>query len=109
MRPAGMTRIERESRSRLKPLISHAEFLRATPTLRRQVCGKPNCKCQRGEKHAALVLTRSTDGKAEQRYIPKDQEATVRLWVERYRQILDLLENISSSYWDRLKIKKKKR
>jgi hypothetical protein len=106
MRPAGMTRTERESRSKLKPLISWQEFLRATPTLRKQVCGKPGCKCQRGEKHTALVLTRSTNGKIEQLYVPKDQETIVQLWIQRYRDIQDLLEKISRVYWDRLKKKK---
>lgn len=109
MRPAGMTSVERESRSRLKPIISWQEFLRATPTLRFLTCGKPNCKCRRGQKHPAFVLTRVTDGKAEQLHIPKDQEAMVREWIERYREIQALLEKISSSYWDRLKRKKKKR
>jgi hypothetical protein len=107
MRPAGMTRTERESRSKLKPMISWQEFLRATPNLRHQVCGTPGCKCQRGEKHAALVLTRSINGKIEQLYIPKDQEAEVRLWIQRYRNIQDLLEKISGVYWDRLKKKKR--
>ncbi len=107
MRPAGMTRSERESRSKLKPLISWREFLRATPMLRQQVCGKPGCKCQRGEKHTALVLTRSTKGTVEQLYIPKDKEADVQLWIQRYREIQELLEKISSVYWDRLKRKKK--
>jgi hypothetical protein len=107
MRPAGMTRTERESRSKLKPMISWQEFLRATPNLRQQVCGSPGCKCQRGEKHAALVLTRSVNGKVEQLYIPKDQEADVRLWIQRYRDIRDLLEKISGVYWDRLKKKKR--
>ncbi|MBM3311227.1 MAG: hypothetical protein FJY80_06945 [Candidatus Aminicenantes bacterium] len=109
MRPAGMTSLERLSRSKLKPLISWQEFLRATPTLRKQVCGKPGCHCESGQKHLTLVLTRSTDGKVEQLYVPKDQEETVRLWVRRYREILDLLEIISSSYWDRLKKAKKER
>lgn len=107
MRPAGMTKTERESRSKLKPLISRAEFLRATPTLRQQVCGKPNCKCQRGEKHSALVLTRSTNGRIEQLYVPKDKEEAVQLWTRGYRDIQDLLEKISSVYWDRLKKKKR--
>jgi hypothetical protein len=107
MRPAGMTRTERESRSKLKPMISWQEFLRATPNLRQQVCGSPGCKCQRGEKHPALVLTRSVNGKVEQLYIPKDQEADVRLWIQRYRDIRDLLEKISGVYWDRLKKKKR--
>jgi len=107
MRPAGMTKTERESRSKLKPLISRAEFLRATPTLRQQVCGKPNCKCQRGEKHSALVLTRSTNGRVEQLYVPKDKEEAVQLWTQGYRDIQELLEKISSAYWDRLKKKKR--
>ena len=109
MHPAGMTKTERESRSKLKPLISGREFLRATPTLRKQVCGKSGCRCLRGEKHPALVLTRSTRGKVEQLYIPKEKEEVARLWIQRYREIQELLEKISSSYWDRLKRKKKKR
>lgn len=109
MHPAGMTKTERESRSKLKPLISWKEFLRATPTVRSLTCGKPNCKCQQGHKHSAFVLTRITDGKAEQLHIPKDQEELAREWVDRYHEIVGLLENISSSCWDRLKRKKKKR
>ncbi len=107
MRPAGMARIERESRSRLKPLISREEFLHATPTLRQVSCGKPNCKCQWGEKHTALVLTRSINGKTEQLHIPRDKEATVRMLVDRYHEIIDLLDTIASSSWDRLKKKKR--
>jgi hypothetical protein len=106
---AGMTRVEWESRSKLKPLISWKEFLRATPTLRHLTCGKPNCKCQRGEKHTALVLTRIVNGKAEQLHIPKDSEKVAREWIERYREILSLLEKISSCSWDRLKKKNKTR
>ena len=109
MHLAGMTRLERESRSKLKPIISWKDFLRATPTLRHLTCGKPNCRCRRGQKHTALVLTRITEGRSEQLHIPKDQEEVVREWIERYREILALLEKISSSSWDRLKRKKKKR
>ena len=107
MQPAGMTKTERESRSRLKPIISAQEFLRATPSQRRISCGKPNCKCQRGHKHTAFVLTRTTRGRAEQLHIPKDKEETVQLWIRCYRDVQNLLEKISSSYWDRLKKKKR--
>lgn len=109
MRPAGMTRVERESRSRLKPLISNEEFLHATPNLRRVSCGRPNCKCRRGEKHSALVLTRRAGGRTEQLYVPKDLEPAAHLLVDRYREIQDHLERISCAAWDRLKKRKKKR
>jgi len=106
MHRSGMTRVERESRSKLKPIIAWKEFLRATPSLRQVRCGKPNCRCERGQKHTALVLTRSTNGKVEQLHISKDKETMAREWIERYREIRVLLEKISSSYWDRLKKKR---
>ncbi|MBM3311232.1 MAG: hypothetical protein FJY80_06975 [Candidatus Aminicenantes bacterium] len=107
MQPAGMTRLERESRSRLKPIVSREEFLHATPTLRQVSCGRPNCKCQRGEKHSALVLTRRSHGKLEQLHVPKDLEPLARALVDRYHEIQDLLDQIAAASWDRLKKKKR--
>ena len=106
MNRSQMTKKERENRSRLKPYISHQEFLRGTLSVRKRVCGKPNCKCRRGEKHVSLFLTKSKDGKVEQLYIPKDKEELVRRWVKNYRDVQELLEKISSIYWDRLKREK---
>jgi hypothetical protein len=109
MQPAGMTRAERESRSRLKPIITREEFIHATPSLRRISCGKPNFKCRRGEKHSALVLTRSAHGTTEQLHIPKDQESEARRLVDRYHEVQDLVDRIAAAAWDRLKKKKKRR
>lgn len=100
-----MTKEERENRSQLKPYISHRGFVRGTLSVRGRVCGKPNCRCTRGDKHVSLFLTRSKDGKLEQLYIPKQKEGLVRRWVEDYRLVQGLLERISSVYWDRLKRK----
>jgi hypothetical protein len=97
---------ERSSRSQLKPYIIHKEFVRATISIRARVCGKPNCKCRKGEKHVSLFLTRSKAGKIEQLYIPRDKEELVRRWVRNYREMQELLEKISSIYWDRLKKRK---
>lgn len=98
-----MTKEERENRSRLKPYVSYREFVRGTLSVRERVCGKPNCKCRRGAKHVSLFLTRSKGGKIEQLYIPKQKEELVRRWVQNYRDLQQLLEKISSLYWDRLK------
>ncbi|MGB7296516.1 MAG: DUF6788 family protein [Candidatus Aminicenantales bacterium] len=105
MLPAQMTRKERESRSRLKPYISWKEWIRGTLTVRERVCGKPRCRCLRGQKHRALFLTRSQGGKLEQLYIPAEKEEMVREWVKNYRTVKELLEEISSSYWERLRKK----
>jgi len=105
MRPAQMTRKERESRSQLKSYISWKELIRGTLTVRERVCGKPRCRCLRGQKHIALYLTRGKGGKMEQLYIPAEKEEMVREWVKNYRTVKGLLEEISSSYWERLRKK----
>jgi hypothetical protein len=41
----------------------------------------------------------------EQLFIPKDKESLVSQWVKNYRNAQDLMEKISSLYWDKLKRK----
>jgi len=41
----------------------------------------------------------------EQLYIPAEKEEMVREWVKNYRTVKGLLEEISSSYWERLRKK----
>ncbi len=102
-----MSKEERETRSKLKPYISYRELLKGTLTVRKQKCGKPNCKCARTNyRHICLYLTRRREGKIEQLFIPKEKEALVREWVSNYRHVQELLEKISSIYWDRVKRKK---
>lgn len=103
MRRRQMTEQERRSRSRLKLFISYSGFLRGTLTMREHTCGKPNCKCTRGQKHRSLYLTRSKNGKVEQLYVPKEKETAVKQLVKQYRIVQDLLEKISLVYWNRVK------
>lgn len=42
----------------------------------------------------------------DQLFIPKEKEELVRRWVNNYRDVQELLDKISSLYWDRLKRKK---
>jgi hypothetical protein len=53
--------------------------------LRRQ-CGKPNCRCARGELHASWVLTRSQAGQRRLFVVPKDQRGTLRGLTREYRR-----------------------
>ena len=102
-----MTKRERESRSKLKPYISYRELLKGSLTVRKQKCGKPNCKCAKTSyRHVCLYISRRKDGKIEQLFIPKEKEQLVRQWVNNYNDVQELLEKISSIYWDRLKRKK---
>lgn len=53
--------------------------------LLRRRCGKPTCRCQRGELHATWVVTRSEGGRGRLYSVPAPERATVRRLTERYR------------------------
>lgn len=94
---------ERESRSRLAQLIHDSGLIRGSLAVRERTCGKPNCRCATGEKHASLYLVVREDGKYRQVFVPKDLEEVVRLWVENHQKARELLEEISRMHYERVR------
>jgi hypothetical protein len=100
----GMSAPERQARSRLVQLLSQPRgILRGSLLVRRRVCGKPGCKCARGQKHESLYLVITDKGRTRQLYVPKDFEPLVRRWVQDYHQARELMEEISRIYWDKVR------
>jgi hypothetical protein len=99
---AKMSGTERDFRSRLVQLMSSTGLLRGTLTVREKVCGKPTCKCVRGEKHVGLYLVSSKDGKVRQLFVPRSHEDKVRKWLEQYKRAEDLLEDLSDLHWAKI-------
>ena len=97
-----MTPPERRSRSELARLVAQRGLLRGTLQERRRSCGKPNCKCSRGQPHVSLYLVYSQDGRLRQRYVPKTWEPTVRQWVADYQRARELMEEISRRYHEKV-------
>ena len=97
-----MSSAERDLRSRLAQCISGNGLMRGTLSVREKVCGKSTCKCARGERHVALYLMASKDGKQRQLFVPRSHEAKVRKWLEQYRQAERLLEEISDLHWKKI-------
>lgn len=52
----------------------------------RRKCGKPNCRCARGQLHESWVITRSEQGKDRIYVVPADQRAQLRAWTAEYRR-----------------------
>jgi hypothetical protein len=52
----------------------------------RRKCGKPNCRCTRGELHESWVITRSAQGQDRIYSVPTDQRAQLRQWTAEYRR-----------------------
>lgn len=100
---AKMSLPERRVRSRLAQLVAQRGVLRGSLLVRRRVCGKPGCKCTRGQKHESLYLVISEGGRTRQLFVPKEWEPRVRQWVEDYRRARQLTEEISRIYWDKVR------
>lgn len=86
---------ERQARSRAAQLLANQPLLRGSLVLRHRSCGKPYCRCQRGQKHPALYLYTRSDGQQIATYIPKALHDTVRQWVQTGRRVKRLLDHVS--------------
>lgn len=93
---------ERRRRSRLAQIAHTLRFLRGTLSLRNVRCGKPNCRCARGQLHVSLYLVQSHDGKPRQLYVPKEWEERVREAVRNHQEMQRLIEELSEWEWKRL-------
>ena len=94
---------ERELREQIAQILSEDSFVRGTLSIRERKCGKPNCRCVRGDKHVSLYLVARDRGEYQQLFIPRDLEIEARRWVEIYQRIRDLLEELSRLHWDKLR------
>ena len=66
-------------------------------------CGTPNCRCTRGELHGSWYLSTWEEGRTRMVYIPKAWEDRVRKWVERDKQIREILLDLSRTCVQRLR------
>ncbi len=64
-----------------------AEVMAASLSKTHKVCGKPNCRCARGEKHEVYQLSWTENGRRRSTHIRPDELAKVRAAVERYRKL----------------------
>ena len=97
-----MSAEERAFRSALKKLIASRGMLRGTIVRRERVCGRPNCRCARGDKHPEMLLVVSEDGNRRQLHIPKEWQETVEQWVSEYHGVRELLEQLSRLHWEKV-------
>src|SRR6267143_1483560 len=90
-----LSAVERNFRSRIAQLSSGQWFLRGTLSERSGTCGKPNCRCARGELHKSLYLVQSQAGKLRQICVPKAWQQRIRQAVNDYRLMQKLIEEVS--------------
>jgi hypothetical protein len=100
---ASMSQQERDLRSSAKKLLDGAGLIHGYLSTRYQVCGTPNCRCTRGEKHQAFVLVIRREGKTVQIPIPRRLVPTVQRWVEQEKTLQEHVRMISELQTERIR------
>ena len=79
----------RRARSTLaRRLGRRGEIMKGSLVMRATVCGRPGCKCARGEKHGPyLYVSVFREGRTRSVYVPQHLEGEVRRWVENAQQV----------------------
>jgi hypothetical protein len=98
---------ERNARSKLAKLLHRYPFIKGILVTSGRTCGKPQCKCTRGEKHLSTYLSVRHEGKRKMICVPKQHEEQVRSSVKTYREAMRLTDIISDSCLEHL-IRRKK-
>ena len=79
----------RRVRARLaRRLGRDGELMKGSLVQRATRCGRPGCKCARGEKHGPyLYVSVFRGGRTRSVYVPRHLESEVRRWVENARRL----------------------
>lgn len=92
-----MKRLLDRRRRILRALPSLEEVVRGSVVERELRCGKPGCRCARGQLHAATYLSVTfAGGRTEQISLPADLVPLARRWVANYQAWWRAVEKISA-------------
>ncbi len=87
--------LERNRKEVFRRMPKTNEIIKGTLVIMHNKCGKPNCKCQRGERHICLALSRYVNGKTKMTYIPKVIEKEIREAVKNYKGMMKCINELS--------------
>ncbi len=97
---------ERRARSRLTQILHEKPFVLGSLVTMKRTCGKPGCKCTRGELHPGLYLALRVGGKRKMIHVPQSMQPPIRQWVANYQEAWRLMEQISELCLKRFLLKK---
>lgn len=97
-----MSTISRSSTARKQAIARRmpdpTQILRASLCTRFTQCGRPGCKCMRGEKHGPsyYVTVTVAAGKTRQLYVRAADVDAVRRWIDNYHAMWQAMEELST-------------
>ena len=99
-----LLRLLSQMRGLVKPFFSDRPVIKGTVYELRRRCGKPGCKCARGELHARMVVSASEKGKTRLRVIPRGFLGEVQEKVRRYQELRRVRARLVEIHREMLKI-----
>jgi len=76
-----------EVRELIKPFFSSRPVIKGSVYELKRKCGKPGCKCTKGQLHRSMVLSSSEKGKTRLKVIPHGFLLEVKSKVQRYQKL----------------------
>ncbi|MFH1629174.1 MAG: DUF6788 family protein [Pseudomonadota bacterium] len=82
-----LVQLVNEMKRLVEPFFSDRPVIKGTVYELRRRCGKPGCKCAKGQLHARMVVSASEKGKTRLRVIPRGFLVEVQQKVRRYQDL----------------------
>jgi len=82
-----LRRLSDEVRQLINPFFSDKPLIKGSVYELKTKCGKPGCKCAKGELHHRMVVSASEKGKTKLRAIPHGLLIEVQTKVRRYQEL----------------------
>ena len=93
--PKTLKVLESSKKELFRKISNTDEIIKGSLVTMRRVCGHPNCKCVRGEKHVSLYLSQYVKGKPRMSYIPKTIEKQTKTAVQNYKEMVKCINALT--------------
>jgi hypothetical protein len=93
-----------EIKGLVEPFFSDRPVIKGTVYELKRRCGKPGCKCARGELHARMVVSASEGGKTRLQVIPYGFLVEVQAKVRRYQELRRVRARLGEIYREMLRV-----
>ena len=93
-----------EIKGLVEPFFSDRPVIKGTVYELKRRCGKPGCRCARGELHVRMVVSASEGGKTRLQVIPHGVLVEVHAKVRRYQELRRARARLGEIYRKMLKV-----
>jgi len=99
-----LVRLAGEIRGLIEPCFSDKPVIKGTVYELKRRCGKPGCKCARGQLHRRMVVSASEEGKTRLQVIPRGYLVEVQEKVGRYQELRRMRTRLGAIYQKMLEV-----